>query len=118
MYLADEGFTKGIIEPVETGWPAKAPYKPRWVSNHFMLDKDLFRYLGTNAEQRQTLPRTGRSGERPGEREVHAAIQRDLFVEGLSRSPAMIYDAFYVLAYAAWRRTRRRSKSVEDLRRE
>jgi branched-chain amino acid transport system substrate-binding protein len=103
IHMGFAGITKHVLARIEDGWPTTEKFRPRFLSNGYLLGDDLFKHIGSDAERRRRF-----LGVNPTTSTVvngkMTARYNDLFTPKVSvaSGPAAVYDAFYVLAYAAY----------------
>ena len=92
-----------VFEPLEAAWKDDVGYRPTFVATGSLIGDELFRFIGKDGERRRRFfgvapPSTTMANARLTMRynEVFGAQISP------SSSPAASYDAFYLLAYAAF----------------
>jgi tRNA A-37 threonylcarbamoyl transferase component Bud32 len=99
----DTGATRRLLEPIEKGWRGSEALRPRYVVSSYILGDDFFAFLGRSAERRRRF-----LGVNPPSTTIPNAKLTMHYNESFSpkvpitASPGAVYDAVYVLAYAAY----------------
>ena len=103
IYMSFHGVTKHVLAKIESSWPAREKFLPRFVSNGYMLGDDFFEFLGKNVERRRRYVGVNPTTATAVNAKMTARYN-DAFSPAVSvaSGPAAVYDAFYVLAYAAY----------------
>ncbi|WP_394846468.1 bifunctional serine/threonine-protein kinase/ABC transporter substrate-binding protein [Pendulispora brunnea] len=94
--------TKTVLAPLETRWPRSEGFRPRYVVAG-MYGDDFFQLLGKNAERRRRFLGVGL----PTSTLVNAKLTmhyNETYTPKVTQSgaPGAVYDAVYLLAYAAY----------------
>ncbi|WP_394836036.1 bifunctional serine/threonine-protein kinase/ABC transporter substrate-binding protein [Pendulispora rubella] len=94
--------TKTVLAPFETRWPKSERYRPRYVVAG-MYGDDFFQLLGKNTERRRRFMGVGL----PTSTLVNAKLTmhyNETYTPKVTQSgaPGAVYDAAYLLAYAAY----------------
>jgi hypothetical protein len=102
LYLPDPGLAKGVFEPVESRWPERLGYGPRYISAGTSTD-DMIAFAAASSDRRKRV-----LGVEPALGGLawtkFAARYAETFPERYPRSaaPGGTYDAVYMLAYGAY----------------
>jgi ABC-type branched-subunit amino acid transport system substrate-binding protein len=103
IFSADGDLTLTVLEPIEKAWRSDMRYRPFFLSTASLTGSDLFRFIGSDAGRRHRFfgvapPATTMANARLTMR--YNEIFRDHVTA--DASPGAQYDAFYLLAYAAF----------------
>ncbi len=104
IYVSFDGITKALLAPIEAGWPRQERFRPRYLLDGYLAGGDEFyAFVGKSADLRGRF-----LGVNPPATTVANAKLTMHYNEtytpkvSLTYGPGSVYDAFYVLAYAAY----------------
>ena len=102
VYLTGEDFTQRMLSKVEANWPRALSYRPTYVASGILTGGSLYDFVGKSAERRHRffgvdLPANTKTNLR------FVLRYNETFSPPITpgTAPGVVYDAFYLLAYAA-----------------
>ncbi len=101
IYADQERLVANVIAPVERAWPAKAR-RPYWVSVTDLAGKELFAFLGKDAERRRRFLGVSTPETSPANAQLAMHYSSEFTKMTPNETPAAAYDAAYLVAYAAY----------------
>jgi hypothetical protein len=105
VYEGGDDFIRGVVEPLEASWPSSEKIRPFYIANANLTPR-AFAFIGADAERRHrffgVVPRSSTSAN--AEFVLH---YNETFADPvtITANPNSTYDAFYVIAYAAFAAT-------------
>jgi len=102
VYMDGDYVLGNVLAPLEARWPAKERYRPRYASVGLQQRAPFFQWIGKRRElRRRFLSVQLPSSLMPNAKFVHR--YNELFSPKITdaTAPGVVYDAFYVVAYAA-----------------
>jgi ABC-type branched-subunit amino acid transport system substrate-binding protein len=103
VHMSFHGDVKNLLGPIEARWPARERFRPRFVSGGQIVGDEILRFVGESAERRARFIGVSATTNNLVNAKMTARYNESYSPKvTVAVGPASVYDAFWVVAYAAY----------------